>query len=165
MRQGSNARGKHLGVCMGQRQLSTVLTTIPLARWFLLAGCDFNGNSTADQRAREERTRDEVAKATERAKPALEEAGRKIERAANEAADQAQAAAEGVRDGWDRGGHRVVNVNAASEDELTGLPGISHREARRIVEGRPYADRHELVVKGAISEETYAKIKDRITSK
>jgi DNA uptake protein ComE-like DNA-binding protein len=131
----------------------------------LVAGCDYNGNSTADQRAREERTRDEVAKATERAKPALEEAGRKIEKAANEAADQAQAAAEGVREGWDRGGHHLVNVNAASEDQLVGLPGISHREARRIVEGRPYADRHELVVKGAISEEAYAKIKDRITSK
>ncbi len=100
-----------------------------------LAGCDYNGNSTADQRAREERTRDEVAKATERAKPALEEAGRKIGKAASEAADQAQAAAEGVRDGWDRGGHHLVNVNAASEDELAELPGIGHREARRIIEG------------------------------
>jgi len=128
-----------------------------------LGGCD-NGNS-ADQRAREERTRDEVAKATERAKPALEEAGRQIGKAASEAADQAQAAAEGVREGWDRGGHRLVNVNAATEDELAGLPGISHREARRIVDGRPYRDRHDLVVKGVISEEEYAKIRDRITSK
>jgi DNA uptake protein ComE-like DNA-binding protein len=131
----------------------------------LVGGCDYNGNSTADQRAREERTRDEVAKATERAKPALEEAGRKIGKAASEAADQAQAAAEGVREGWDRGGHHLVNVNAATEDELAELPGISHREARRIVDGRPYKDRHDLVVKGAISEETYAKIRDRITSK
>src|SRR6202045_5211613 len=98
----------------------------------VISGCDSN---SADQRAREERTRDEVAKATERAKPALEEAGRKIEKAANEAADQAQAAAEGVREGWDRGGHHLVNVNAASEDELAGLPGISHRQARRIVDG------------------------------
>jgi DNA uptake protein ComE-like DNA-binding protein len=129
-----------------------------------LGGCDYNGNS-ADQRAREERTRDEVAKATERAKPALEEAGRQIGKAASEAADQAQAAAEGVREGWDRGGHRLVNVNAATEDELAGLPGISHREARRIVDGRPYRDRHDLVVKGVISEEEYAKIRDRITSK
>jgi DNA uptake protein ComE-like DNA-binding protein len=130
-----------------------------------LGGCDYNSNS-ADQRAREERTRDEVAKATERAKPALEEAGRKIGKAASEAADEAQAAAEGVREGWDRGGHHLVNVNAAIEDELAELPGISHREARRIMDdGRPYRDRHDLVVKGAISEETYAKIRDRITSK
>src|ERR1700675_3892783 len=131
----------------------------------LAGGCDYNGNSTADQKAREDRTRDEVAKATERAKPALEEAGRKIGKAASETADEAQAAAEGVREGWDRGGHHLVNINAATEDELAGLPGISHREARRIVDGRPYADRHDLVVKGAVSEETYAKIRDRITSK
>jgi DNA uptake protein ComE-like DNA-binding protein len=131
----------------------------------LVGGCDYNGNSTADQRAREERTRVEVAKATERAKPALEEAGRKIGKAASEAADEAQAAAEGVREGWDRSGHHRVNVNAATEDELAELPGISHREARRIMDGRPYRDRHDLVVKGAISEETYAKIRDRITSK
>src|ERR1700686_710620 len=129
-----------------------------------LVGCDYNGNS-ADQGAREERTRDEVAKATERAKPALEEAGRQIGKAASEAADQAQAAAEGVREGWDRGGHHLVNVNAATEDELAELPGLSHREARKIVDGRPYRDRPDLVVKGAISEETYAKIRDRITSK
>jgi DNA uptake protein ComE-like DNA-binding protein len=145
-------------------------TRIPMIFPFILlcglaGGCDYNGNSTADQRAREERTRDEVAKATERAKPALEEAGRKIGKAASEAADQAQAAAEGVREGWDRGGHRLVNVNAATEDELAELPGLSHREARRIADGRPYRDRHDLVVKGAISEETYAKIRDRITSK
>jgi DNA uptake protein ComE-like DNA-binding protein len=140
-----------------------VFASVLLFGW--VGGCDYSGNSTADQRAREERTRDEVAKATERAKPALEEAGRKIEKAANEAADQAQAAAEGVRQGWDRGGHHLVNVNAAAEDELLELPGISHREARRIVERRPYADRHDMVAKGAISEETYAKIKDRITSK
>jgi DNA uptake protein ComE-like DNA-binding protein len=86
-------------------------------------------------------------------------------KAASEAADQAQAAAEGVREGWDRGGHHLVNINAASEDELAELPGISHRAARRIVDGRPYADRHDLVVKGAVSAETYAKIRDRITSK
>ena len=80
----------------------------------LLSGCNFNGSSDADKRAREEKTRDEVAKATERAKPMLEDAGRKIGKAAAEAADEAQAAAEGVREGWERG-HRLVNVNTASE--------------------------------------------------
>jgi DNA uptake protein ComE-like DNA-binding protein len=151
---------------MPRRQIAELPTFCVLVLLFgFIAGCDYNGNSTDDQKAREERTRDEVAKATERAKPALEEAGRKIGKAASEAADEAQAAAEGVREGWDRGGHHLVNVNAATEDELAELPGMSHREARRIVDGRPYAERHDLVVKGAISEATYAKIKDRITSK
>lgn len=130
----------------------------------LLSGCNFNGSSDADKRAREEKTREEIARATERAKPALEDAGRKIGKAAAEAADEAQAAAEGVREGWERG-HHPVNVNTASEGELTGLPGITVRDARRIVDGRPYADKHDLVVKGAITEERYQKIRERISSK
>lgn len=131
----------------------------------VLMGCTWSGTSDSDKRAREEKTRDEVAKATERAKPALEEAGRKIEKAATEAADQAQAAAEGVREGWSRGGHHLVNVNSATESELVELPGISRRDARRIVEGRPYEDKHGLVAKGVVTESMYEKIQDRITSK
>ena len=130
----------------------------------LLSGCNFNGSSDADKRAREEKTRDEVAKATGRAKPMLEDAGRKIGKAAAEAADEAQAAAEGVREGWERG-HHPVNVNTASESELAGLPGISVRDARRIMDGRPYADKHDLVVKGVITEDRYQKIRERISSK
>jgi DNA uptake protein ComE-like DNA-binding protein len=130
----------------------------------LSAGCTWNRDAD-DERSREERTRDEVAKATERAKPALEDAGRKIGKAAAEAADEAQAAAEGVREGWSRGKTHLVNVNEATESELVELPGIGHRDARRIVDGRPYKDKHELVAKGVISETAYARIRDRITSR
>jgi DNA uptake protein ComE-like DNA-binding protein len=139
-----------------------ILSVLVFVCFGAVSGCNFNGTSDADKRAREEKTRDEVARATERAKPALEDAGRKIGKAA--AADEAQAAAEGVREGWERG-RRPVNVNTASESELTGLPGIGVRDARRIVDGRPYADKHDLVVKGVITEDRYQKIRERITSK
>jgi DNA uptake protein ComE-like DNA-binding protein len=129
-----------------------------------LPGCNWSRDSE-DQGAREEKTRDEVAKATERAKPALEDAGRKIGEAAKEAANQAQAAAEGMREGWNRGGHALVNVNVAPESELVSLPGITRRDARRIVDGRPYQDKHDLVAKEVLSEAAYQKIRDRITSK
>jgi DNA uptake protein ComE-like DNA-binding protein len=141
-----------------------ILSVLVFVCFGAVSGCNFNGTSDADKRAREEKTRDEVARATERAKPALEDAGRKIGKAAAEAADEAQAAAEGVREGWERG-RRPVNVNTASESELTGLPGIGVRDARRIVDGRPYADKHDLVVKGVITEDRYQKIRERITSK
>ncbi len=130
----------------------------------LTGGCTSSRDS-ADERSSEERTRDEVAKATERAKPALEDAGRKIGKAAAVAADQAQAAAEGVREGWTRGKTHLLNVNDASESELVELPGIGHRDARRIMDGRPYKDRHELVTRGMISEAEYARIRDRVTTK
>ncbi len=129
-------------------------------------GCNnINRSSDSDdRRTRDEKTRDEVAAATERAKPALQDAGRKIGKAAAEAADEAQAAAEGVREGWNRN-HAPINVNVASENELTTLPGIGPRDARRIIDNRPYRDRHDLVAKGVLSESSYEKIRERISSK
>jgi DNA uptake protein ComE-like DNA-binding protein len=146
----------------------------PLALVLILAlgGC----NNSADQQANEEKarddaaraaekTRDEVAKATEQAKPALQEAGREIGAAAHEAAGEAKAAAQGVREGWNRGKNSQVDVNGAGETELITLPGIGHHEAQRIIDARPYHDKHEVVSKGAITQSEYDRIRDMITAK
>ena len=125
-------------------------------------GCNTNDS---DQRARDEKTRDEVAKATERAKPAIEDAGRKLGEAAHDAADQARAAAEGVREGWNNGQHPLVDLNSASESQLLDLPGINRPVARKIIEGRPYRDKHDLIDKGILSGATYQKIRDQVTAK
>jgi DNA uptake protein ComE-like DNA-binding protein len=151
---------------MGIRQGSIAgIAGLIAVAFSVAAGCNWSSNQSADERAREEKTREEVAKATEKAKPALEEASREIKQAANEAANQAQAAVKGARDGWNRGARKLINVNAATESELLQLPGISRRDARRIVEARPYEDKHDMVVKGVISEAEYERIRDRITSK
>jgi DNA uptake protein ComE-like DNA-binding protein len=122
------------------------------------------GNETDQQRKdRENHTRDEVAKATERAKPKIQEAGREVGKVAEEAAREARAFAEGVRQGWLSGGHHIININSASESELLELPGISRSDARKIIRARPYRDSQELVEKHIISDDQYAKIKDIIT--
>lgn len=122
-------------------------------------------NETAQQRKeREDKTRDEVAKATDRAKPEIQEAGRELGRVADEAAREARAFAEGVRQGWVQGGHHVVNLNSASESELTELPDISSVTARRIIRNRPYHDTAELISKHVVSDGEYAKIKDIVTA-
>ena len=126
------------------------------------AGCS---STPEDQRARDERTRDSVAKATERAKPVIEEAGREIGEAAHEAAHDVRVAAEGARDGWKNGPHALVDVNHASETELATLPGISRLDARRIIAGRPYTRKNDLLSKGVISESDYEKIRERVTTK
>jgi DNA uptake protein ComE-like DNA-binding protein len=123
------------------------------------------GSDAAAQKARDEKTREEVAKATENAKPKLEEAGRKIGEAAKTAVDDAQAAAQGVKDGWDRGGHAAVDVNSASESDLVALPGITQRDARKIIANRPYGDKYDLVSKGILTEEQYKNIRDAVTAK
>jgi DNA uptake protein ComE-like DNA-binding protein len=127
-----------------------------------LAGCNSNA---PDQRARDERTRDEVAKATERAKPELQEAGRKLGEAAHDAADQARAAAQGVQEGWNNSQHPLVDLNSASETELLDLPGINRPAARRIIAGRPYRDKHDLLDKNILSGPAYQRIRDQVTAK
>jgi DNA uptake protein ComE-like DNA-binding protein len=126
------------------------------------AGCN---SSDPDQRARDEKIRDDVAKATERAKPAIQDAGKQIGEAAHEAAHEARAAAEGVREGWNDGQHPLLDLNSASESQLLDLPGINRPTARRIMDARPYRDKHELLEKGVISGATYQKIRDQVTAK
>jgi DNA uptake protein ComE-like DNA-binding protein len=146
--------------------LSRNLTALSLCSAALvLASCIGCNSNDPDQRARDEKTRDEVAKATERAKPEIEDAGRKLGEVAHDAADQARAAAEGVREGWNNGQHPLVDLNSASESQLLDLPGINRPAARKIIEGRPYRDKHDLIDKGILSGATYQKIRDQVTAK
>ena len=127
--------------------------------------CSCAPNETAQQRKqREDKTRTEVAKATDRAKPEIQAAGRELGRVADEAAREARAFAEGVRQGWVQGGHHVVNLNSASESELTELPDIASVTARRIIRNRPYREPDDLITKHVVSDGQYAKIKDIVTT-
>ena len=136
-----------------------------------IAGCNSNWHGQGqpateeEQRQRDEKTREDVAKATERLKPALETAGRKLGEAAERAGEDARAAAQGVKEGWARSAHRPVDLNSATETELTELPGITARDARRIIHGRPYRDTRDLVTTGILSDSRYIKIRDQITVK
>jgi hypothetical protein len=42
------------------------------------------------------------------------------------------------------------------------LPGMTEREADRIIADRPFADTHELVTRHVLSDAEYDKIRDRI---
>lgn len=131
----------------------------------LLAGSvSCNSTPTQDQRQRDEKTREEAAKATERIKPDLKEAGKELGQAARQTVEDAKAAAEGVKEGWNRDHAHPLALNSASEDELTTLPGISRADARKIVRGRPYRSKDELVTKRILSSEDYSKIRDYIST-
>jgi DNA uptake protein ComE-like DNA-binding protein len=127
----------------------------------VFGGCN---SDSRDQRSREEKTRDEVAKATERTKPAIEKARREIDDAAHDAASEARAAAQGAREGWQGHPSAPVDLNSASERDLLRLPGISKTDADKIIDQRPYRDKHDLVEKGMLSESQYERIRDRVTT-
>ena len=64
-------------------------------------------------------------------------------------------------------GGEKVNINAATADQLTALPGIGPSYAQRIVEYRekngPFKKVEDLLNVTGIGEKTFEKIKDRIT--
>jgi DNA uptake protein ComE-like DNA-binding protein len=128
------------------------------------AGAGCNSTTTEDQRRRDERTREEAAKATERIKPDLKEAGKELGQAAREAAEDARAAAQGVKEGWNRDHAHPLNLNTATETDLESLPGITKTDAERIIRNRPYRSKSELLAKKILSETEYDQIRDYLTT-
>ena len=115
---------------------------------------------TQSQRDRDEKMREEVAKATERVKPQVQWTVRKLSQAAETLAEEAVAAMQGMMEGWNRSTPDSVNLNSASETELAKLPGLTRQDARRIIQNRPYRDKRELVTKGILSDGEYRRIRD-----
>lgn len=55
-----------------------------------------------------------------------------------------------------------IDINRASRDDLRTLPGIGDAEAARIIAGRPYVSKADLVTRQVLPEGLYISIRYRI---
>lgn len=58
-----------------------------------------------------------------------------------------------------------IDINSASRAQLKTLPGIGDAEADRIISGRPYHSKADLVERGIIPTGVYVSLKGRIIAK
>jgi DNA uptake protein ComE-like DNA-binding protein len=56
----------------------------------------------------------------------------------------------------------LLDINTATPDQLKALPGFGDAYTKRVIDGRPYTAKNQLVTRGIIPQATYDNVKEQI---
>jgi len=79
---------------------------------------------------------------------------------AGSASQSASAASANTKRSFD-----LLDINSATKDQLDALPGVGPAFSQKIIAGRPYKTKSELVRRNIIPQATYTKIRNRIVAR
>jgi len=85
--------------------------------------------------------------------------------AAPQAATPAQAPSKAVKKEASKMTSPIVDSNSASLEELKALPGVGDAYAQKIIDGRPYKGRNELLDKKILPEAVYSKVRTMVKAR
>jgi len=59
----------------------------------------------------------------------------------------------------------LLDINTATSEQLLALPGMGRAYVQRIIAGRPYTAKNQLVSRGVLPEAAYDKIAQQIVAR
>ena len=143
-----------------RRRLQIIIAVEALLVVILVAGCNTK-DAPSDQQVRQQ-----TAQATSDVKQGAKQAGQDVKDGAAVAKRTLDDVAAGVKDGLksdsSTDSKAAVDINSATENQLTTLPGVGPSLADKIIQNRPYDHAHDLVKKGVMDQQTFDKASSRI---
>ena len=58
----------------------------------------------------------------------------------------------------------LLDINTATAAELRALPGMGDAYVKRVIEGRPYTAKNQLVTRGILPQAAYERIREEIVA-
>ena len=58
-----------------------------------------------------------------------------------------------------------LDINTATPQQLKALPGFGDAYVRRVIAGRPYTAKNQLVTRGVLPQSAYDKVSSRIVAR